>query len=145
MAVPGIEDVGTFLANLIEQERLAIVMVDPDGSQHPVPCAAAASADGFLPVFLAAAEAVWEDATGGGFGVTIGSDQAALLGYRAEGIADVPFCAVTLSLLHAIECARDGNVLRVNALVPVAVEARARAQVGLSATVPHPSARPSPA
>ncbi|MGD0104494.1 MAG: hypothetical protein ABSC06_10695 [Rhodopila sp.] len=134
MAVPAIADISTFLAGLIGQERLAIVMVDPDGTQHPVPAAIAASADGFLPVFLAAAEAIWEDATGSGFGVVIGESQSALLGYQAEGLADVPFCVVTLSMLHAIESTREGDVLRVNALVPFAAEARARASLGNTPT-----------
>lgn len=142
MPIPGVEAVGAFLGNLMEEERLAVSLVQPDGTQHPVSSDSLVGADGFLPVFLEAAEAVWEDATGGGFGVQIGEDPAALLGYRVEGMADVPFCVVTLAMLHAIECAREGGVLRVNALVPVAMEARARARVGAAGPDAEVSARP---
>lgn len=128
MAVSRLEAVGRFLTDLIESEQLAVVLVDPDGSQHPVLPDTATQPDGFLPVFLEAAEAVWEDATSFGFGVLIGEDKSSLLGFRVEGLADVPFSVVALTMLHAIEEARDGDVLRLNALSMNAAQARLRAR-----------------
>jgi hypothetical protein len=146
MALPPLVAVGRFLADLIESERLAIVLVDPDGSQYPVLPDTAAQPDGFLPVFLEAAEAVWEDATGCGFGVLIGADQSSLLGFRAEGLADVPFSVVALTMLHAIEEARDGDVLRLNAMSMHAAQARSRARYSDSAPASSsaPSSTPQP-
>jgi hypothetical protein len=144
MAVSRLEAAGRFLTNLIETEQLAIVLVDPDGSQHPVLADTAAQPDGFLPVFLAAAEAVWEDAAGAGFGVRIGEDQASLLGFRAEGIADVPFSVVALAMLQAIEQARDGDVLRINALSMNAAQARLRARYADPAATTSPAPQPGP-
>ena len=144
MAVSRLEAVGRFLANLIEVERLAIVLVDPDGSQHPVLPDTAAQPDGFLPVFLEAAEAVWEDATSAGFGVGIGEDKSSLLGFRAEGLADVPFSVVALAMLQAIEQARDGDVLRLNALSMNAAQARLRARHGELAATAGPAPQPGP-
>ena len=150
MAASRLEAVGRFLTNLIAAERLAIVLVDPDGSQHPMLPDTAAQPDGFLPVFLEAAEAVWEDAASAGFGVRIGEDTSSLLGFRVEGIADVPFSVVALAMLQAIEQARDGDVLRVNALSMNAAQARLRARYAeLPATAapapqPSPSAGPAP-
>ena len=146
MAVSRIEAAGRFLTNLIETEQLAIVLVDPDGSQHPVPPDTAAQPDGFLPVFLAAAEAVWEDATSAGFGVLVREDKSALLGFRVEDMADVPFSVVALTILHAIEDARDGDVLRLNALSVNAVQARLRARYTdvAPAMSPAPQSGPAP-
>ena len=124
------------------------MLVDPDGSQHPVLPDTAAQPDGFLPVFLEAAEAVWEDATGTGFGVGIGEDRSSLLGFRAEGLADVPFSVVALTLLQAIEQARDGDVLRVNTLSVNAAQARLRAHhadpaaTATAAPAPQPGPKP---
>ena len=146
MAMSRIDAVGRFLTNLIETEQLAIVLVDPDGSQYPVPSDTAAQPNGFLPVFLVAAEAVWEDATGTGFGITIGEDTSALLGFRVEGMADVPFSWVAPTMLYAIDQARDGDVLRLNALSINATEARLRARHADPAPVPSsgPQSGPRP-
>jgi len=141
-----IEATGKWLVKLIETERLDVVLVSPNGSQHEVHSDHVAYNDGFLPVFLEAAEAVWEDATACGFGVQIGEDKSSLLGFSVEDMADVPFSVVALTMLHAIDAAREGDVLRLNALSVNAAKASARARYKASpsavyadATQPGPS------
>ena len=60
-----------------------------------------AAADGLLPVFLAAGEAIWREATGGGFGLSMEADEGALTGYRAMGIGTEGFTSVMLSMMEA--------------------------------------------
>lgn len=67
------------------------------------PIEVAGHANGLLPVFLVAGEAVWREATGKGFGLHIVPDPLALLGYRAEAISAGTFCMVMLVTMEAIE------------------------------------------
>lgn len=64
---------------------------------------------GLLPVFLAAGEAVWREATGKGFGLRIRRDPAAMLGYRVDGIGGGTFAAVLLSTMEAVVQAQEGQ------------------------------------
>lgn len=76
----------------------------------------ATAPDGLLPVFLAAGEAVWKDATGAGFGLRIEPDDRALLGYRAAKVGGVPFSSIMLATIEAVEQAARPGVLLVNDL-----------------------------
>ncbi len=67
------------------------------------PIEVAGHANGLLPVFLVAGEAVWREATGNGFGLLIRRDPEALLGYRVQGVDGSTFSTVMLSTMEAIE------------------------------------------
>lgn len=76
----------------------------------------ATAPDGLLPVFLAAGDAVWREATGAGIGLRIEPDERALLGYRATKVGNVPFSTIMLATIEAVEQAARPGVLLVNDL-----------------------------
>ena len=112
-----VERAGAMLAALLEQTGPALALRDPSGRMAPVRPETAGAADGLLPVFLVAADAVWREATGKGFSLDIRRDAAALLGYRAHGIGAGTFATVLLSTMEAIEQARQPDHLVVNDLI----------------------------
>ncbi|WP_139323467.1 hypothetical protein [Roseomonas sp. TAS13] len=77
---------------------------------------AGGSPSGLLPVFLAAGEAVWREATGKGFALDVAPDPQALLGYRVRGIGNGPFSAVMLSVMEATAQVARPDMLLVNDL-----------------------------
>lgn len=79
------------------------------GDMLPLATKLAGDPSGLLPVFLAAGEAVWREATGKGFGLRIRRDPAALLGYRVDGIGGGTFATVLLSTVEAVAQAQDGQ------------------------------------
>lgn len=79
------------------------------GDTLPVAAKHACDPSGLLPVFLAAGEAVWREATGKGFGLRIRRDPAAMLGYRVDGIGGGTFATVLLSTMEAVVQAQDGQ------------------------------------
>lgn len=79
------------------------------GETLPMTAKLAGDPSGLLPVFLAAGEAVWREATGKGFGLRIRRDPAALLGYRVDGIGGGTFAAVLLSTMEAVVQAQEGQ------------------------------------
>jgi len=78
-----------------------------------------AAADGLLPVFLVAGEAIWREATGGGFGLSIEADEGALTGYRAIGIGTEGFTSVMLSMMEAAAQAERSEGIVVEELAAV--------------------------
>ena len=92
---------------------------DVSESQATQAAETAGAADGLLPVFLVAGEAVWREATGKGFALRVRPDPAALLGYRAEGIGAGTFCTVALGAMEAIAQAQadEPDRLLVNGLI----------------------------
>lgn len=87
---------------VVEQWGAPVTLLDrTTGQANPVPPQVAAAPDGLLPVFLAAGDAVWRDATGHGLGVKLHRDPKALLGYRAERVSAGTFATVMLSMLEA--------------------------------------------
>jgi len=91
----------------------------------------AAAPEGVLPMFLAAGEAVWRDATGRGFGLRIEADPAALLGYRAAAVTAAPFSVIMLATMEAIEQVARPGVVPVHALDAVWREAVNRIPVAV--------------
>src|SRR5260370_13616602 len=72
---------------LLAREGRSIVYRDrATGQDLVVSPPSAASPSGLLPVFVAAGEAVWREATGQGFSLDIVRDPQSLLGYRLVGI-----------------------------------------------------------
>ena len=86
-----------------------------------------------VPVFLAAGDAVWREATGAGIGLRIEQDERALLGYRAVKVNSVPFSTVMLATIEAVEQAARPGALLVNDLNAV-----------LRATTPQPAVTQTP-
>lgn len=133
---------GAMLAALLEQTGPALVLRDPSGRTAPVRPETAGAADGLLPVFLVAADAVWREATGNGFGLDVRPDPEALLGHRVHGARAAPFSAVMLCVLEAMDRAAGPDGLLVNDLARVAREAMPEPVPVLSveaAAVPSPA------
>lgn len=76
----------------------------------------AAAPHGFLPLFLAAGDTVWREATGRRLGIDLRRDPDSVLGFRAHGIAPGPTTPVLLSVMEAIAQAERPNMLLVNDL-----------------------------
>jgi hypothetical protein len=134
--------IGDVLASLLMASGPALVLRDTaTGAMHPVLPQTAGAADGLLPVFLVAAEAVWREATGHGFGLDVRRDPDSLLGYRIDNVGAVPLSAVLLCMVDAIEQATGPAHLVVNDLATVTQAAWARTDVMancLSAPDVHP-------
>ena len=127
------------LRRVLERDGRPLVLTDrATGEPHRVSLDTAVAADGLLPVFLAAGEAVWKSATGHGFGLRVVEDRDALLGYRAAGVDGAPRSLVLLATLDAIARIRNPEALPVNDLNAVWREA-----VGTAADAAPAPPRPS--
>jgi hypothetical protein len=113
---------------LIEADRDILVEDGPRKDLVKIPFDAAAAADGLLPVFLVAAEAIWRDATGRGFELTLKRDLGALLSWRIEDIRAEAFSCVLLSMMEAIASVARADGVRVLDLARVFDQAMARAE-----------------
>lgn len=115
------------MENLIRQEGKPLVLQDrATGQALTLSPETGGSPDGLLPVFLAAGEAVWREATGKGFALDVTQDPGALLGYRVRGIGNGPFSAVMLSVMEATAQVARPDMLLVNDLDAVWQAARDR-------------------
>ena len=114
---------GALLAILLMHSGPALLLRDPSGHTAPVRPETAGAADGLLPVFAVAADAVWREATGNGFGLDLRPDPAALVGYRLDGASAASVSAMLLCVLEAMHRAAGPSGLLVNDLARVAREA----------------------
>lgn len=124
---PKIIRVGAVLQQMLINEEVELGLRDAAGGVTPVRASTAGAEDGLLPVFLVAAEAVWREASGHGFGLEIRASESTLLGYRVTAIDDVPFSIVMLCLLEVVQRTRKGIFLAVEDLASVTEGALARA------------------
>jgi len=113
---------GALLAVLLMQSGPPLLR-DPSGRTAPVRPETAGALDGLLPVFAVAADAVWREATGNGFGLDLRPDPASLLGYRIDGARAASVSAMLLCVLEVMHRAAGPAGLLVNDLVRVAWEA----------------------
>jgi hypothetical protein len=98
-----VDQVGRTMRVLLDRTGRSIVYDDPaTGSRLALNPSAASAANGFLPAFLVAGEAIWREVTGKGFALDIARDDRALLGYRVEGIGAGTYATVMLSAMEAI-------------------------------------------
>lgn len=118
-----VERAGAMLAALLARSGPALLLRDPSGRTAPVLPETAGAPDGLLPVFMVAADAVWREATGNGFGLDVRPDPEALLGYRVHGARAAPFSAVMLCVLEVMDRASGPSGLLVNDLARVTKEA----------------------
>lgn len=105
---------------------------DTTGEVHRMRVETASAADGALPIFLAAADAVCREALRLPIGIDLRPDAAALLAVRVAGVAGVPFSIVMLCLVEAIDRAKGPDALLVNDLSQVAALARRHASQAAS-------------
>jgi hypothetical protein len=76
----------------------------------------AAAPHGFLPLFLAAGDTVWREATGRSLGIDLTPDPQALLGLRVHAVTSTAFAPVMLSMMEAIAQVARPDMLLVNDL-----------------------------
>ena len=134
--------VGRTMEALIRQDGKPLVLQDGATGQHlTLSPEAGGRPDGLLPVFLAAGEAVWREATGKSFALDLAQDPQALLGYRVRGIGSGPFSAVMLSVMEATAQVARPDMLLVNDLDAVWQAAQDRHR---NARHTRPAVGPSP-
>ncbi len=110
-----LDAVSRVLTVLLGEAGQPVHLLDPStGELLPVSLAAATAADGLLPAFLLAGEAVWREATGNGLAFDIARDAGALLGYRVQAIGGGSFAAVMLSIIEAMAQIAKPDHLLVN-------------------------------
>lgn len=103
MSAVDLDFVGRTMAVLLERSGRPVVYDDPaNGHRLLMGAKEASAADGFLPAFLVAGEAIWRETTGKGFDLDIGRDANALLGYRVRGIRGGTFASVMLASMEAM-------------------------------------------
>ena len=103
MSAVRVESVSRTMEALLIRDGRAITFHDRGaGVDRSVTPATAAAANGLLPVFVVAGEAIWSEATGRGFELEIVRDKSALLGYRLRGIGSGSFTTVMLSTMTAV-------------------------------------------
>jgi hypothetical protein len=109
--------VGRAIRALLAQGGKQVLLCDPvSNTALACPLDSVAAPEGLLPVFLAAADAVWREASGKGFALDITRDPEALLGYRVNCIGDGSFSTIMLSVMEATAQVAHPEALVVNDL-----------------------------
>ena len=104
MTSVSVDSVSRTMEALLIRDGRAITFHDRGADvDRSVTAATAAAANGLLPVFVVAGEAIWREATGRGFELDIVRDPRALLGYRLRGIGSGSFTTVMLSTMTATD------------------------------------------
>ncbi len=107
--------VSAVLEALLKENGKPVCIADlQTGEVQSVSPELAASPSGLLPMFLAAGDTVWREATGRRLAITQVPDPEALLGLRTDGIAPGPVAPVMLSMMEAIAQAERPDMLLVN-------------------------------
>ena len=107
--------VSAVLETLLRDSGKTVCITDlPTGAVQVVSPELAASPHGLLPVFLAAGDTVWREATGRRLGIKQVDDPQSLLGVRTESIGAGPVTPVLLSVMEAIAQAERPDMLLIN-------------------------------
>jgi hypothetical protein len=121
------------LERLILRAGKPVVLVVEDTSEPvEISPAVAAAPDGLLPVFLVAAEAIWRECMGYGFGLQIVRDDHGLLGYRVGAITTGLFSGVMLSIMEVISQSISSGRIVVNRMDLVWRSALQRIELAVS-------------
>ena len=116
---------GELLSRHLASLGLPLALADETtGETHGMQAETAGAADGALPIFLAAADAVCREALRLPIGIDLQPDADSLLGVRIAGVAGAPFSVIMLCLMEAVERAKGPDALLVNHLMRVAGLAR---------------------
>ena len=148
MSVPGVDvgRVSAVLTRLLETGKPVAALDHTTGEFVPVGPQLAAAPHGFLPLFLAAADTVWRDATGRSLGIELQRDPQTVLGHRAHAITSPAFTPVMLSMIEAMAQASRPDMLVVNDLHAPWLAAQERLQwreqLAVSAAPAAPAAEP---
>lgn len=128
-----VQRLGALLVRHLASMDLPLGLVDEvTGERHRMQADTAGAADGALPIFLAAADAVCREALGQPIGINLEPDADSLLGVRVSSVNGVPFSVTMLCLLEAVDRAKEPDALVVNNLSKVAGLARQHALQGQS-------------
>jgi hypothetical protein len=115
MSAVDVEQVGRTMRVLLERTGRPVVYDDPaSGARLTLDALAASASTGFLPAFLVAGEAIWQETTGKRFSLDIARDDRALLGYRVEGIGAGTYATVMLSAMEAMHQVSSPNAIVVS-------------------------------
>jgi hypothetical protein len=140
MSAVDLDFVGRTMAVLLERTGRPVVYDDPaNGHRLSMGAGEASAADGFLPAFLVAGEAIWRETTGKGFELDIVRDTNALLGYRVRGVGGGTFASVMLASMEAMHQVAGPDAIMVsnfNTLWRAAVGRLDPAQGGLPRAQP---------
>jgi len=102
-----IGEVEGVLERLLLKEGRPVLLA---GESVALDCAVAA--DGLLPLFVIAGEALWREAKGEGFALKTEPDDGALLGYKLAEIGTRSFTAVMLATTEAMfQAARPNGII----------------------------------
>lgn len=116
---------GGLLSRHLASLGLPLALADEaTGETHRMEAQTAGAADGALPIFLAAADAVCREAMRLPIAIDLQPDTDGLLGVRVVAVAGIPFSVAMLCLVEAIERARGPDTLVINDLTRVASLAR---------------------
>ncbi len=98
-----IDYVSRVMEALLIDAGLQILLEDKaSGAAVHVPVDSAVAADGLLPIFLSAGEALWRDATGETFGLRSEKDISAYFDWRVQEIEAARFSALILATMEAL-------------------------------------------
>lgn len=103
--------VGAVLQVLLGSGKPVFAANPETGELSPISPQLAAAPHGFLPLFLAAGDTVWREATGRRLGIALERDPDTVLGFRADRIAPGPVAPVLLSVMEAIAQAERPDML----------------------------------
>ncbi len=108
-----IDKVSAAMEKLLNLAGRPVVMEDVlGGKSRDVDAKIASAPDGLLPLFLMAGEAIWREATGDGFALSVTPDEGALDDVRVTKIGDASFTAVMLSMMEAsFQAARPEGIM----------------------------------
>ena len=131
-----VQRVSAVLAMLLQGGKPVHAADPATGELAQISLQFAAAPHGFLPLFLAAGDTVWREATGRRLGIELRRDPDTVLGFRAHGIIPGPAAPVLLSMMEAIAEAERPDMLLVNDLK----SGWAAAQERMRRSAPKPTA-----
>lgn len=125
-----VDDVAQSVMSLVSELEQPVIVVDRStGQEAAISHEEIARADGYLPVIVVAAEALWFDLTGTGFGLDVRENPEATLGYTLNSIRAGSWSVVMLCIIDLFEAlALQGETLCLNDLVELWGNARSRLQ-----------------
>ncbi|ATJ92868.1 MULTISPECIES: hypothetical protein [Acetobacter] len=125
-----VDDVAQSVMSLLSELEQPVIVVDRStGQEAAISHEEIARADGYLPVIVVAAEALWFDLTGTGFGLDVRENPEATLGYTLISIRAGSWSVVMLCIIDLFEAlALQGETLCLNDLVELWGNARSRLQ-----------------
>lgn len=95
---------------LIDAGRPIVYVYLSSGRALELTPSEAAAVDGLLPAFVMAADAIWQEAAGDGFGIELARDMKALAGWRLESVKG-GFSATLFAVMEAISQADNSQAI----------------------------------